>query len=491
MPDDFEVLITAEEAWPAFERAVLSAERDIVAGFRIFDMRTRLRSPEARRVGEDWFDLLAHVIRRGVSFHLIVSDFDPVIGTSLHALAWTTVRQGTALCEIAGPGSGTVRVMADLHPAKAGTMPWLAFLPFVMKRKKAAMAGVTAEQLERQTVRLGTEPAPDIHTVTHHQKLAVIDGKTLYLGGLDLNERRWDTRRHDLDARDTWSDVQVILRGPEAAEARDHLLTFQDACAGRRPPSDARHIKRTLSARRRLQFPFLAPRTVLSEIETAHVDAFKAARHLVHIETQFFRSQRIATALADAAARNRDLHLLLVLPALPEALSIDGNSGLETRYGMALQKSALELVTEAFADRVLLTTPVRPVLAPRDTQQSLCGSPTIHVHNKVLVTDDDYAMIGSANLNGRSLHWDTEVAIDTRDRDRVAHTRRRLLQHWWFDPLPEQARDIRTLFPWWRDQIKRNSVARPENRAGFLVRHDVENSAELTQPLPGVTENLV
>jgi phosphatidylserine/phosphatidylglycerophosphate/cardiolipin synthase-like enzyme len=100
-------------------------------------------------------------------------------------------------------------------------------------------------------------------------------------------------------------------------------------------------------------------------------------------------------------------------------------------------------------------------------------------------------MIGSANLNGRSLHWDTEVAIDTRDRDRVAHTRRRLLQHWWFDPLPEQARDIRTLFPWWRDQIKRNSVARPENRAGFLVRHDVENSAELTQPLPGVTENLV
>ena len=48
MAGDFDVMITADEAWPAFERAVLSARSHVVAGFRIFDLSTRLRSTEAR-----------------------------------------------------------------------------------------------------------------------------------------------------------------------------------------------------------------------------------------------------------------------------------------------------------------------------------------------------------------------------------------------------------------------------------------------------------
>ena len=35
--DMFEVLVTAQEAWPAFERAVLGAETVVRASFRIFD----------------------------------------------------------------------------------------------------------------------------------------------------------------------------------------------------------------------------------------------------------------------------------------------------------------------------------------------------------------------------------------------------------------------------------------------------------------------
>lgn len=72
---DFDVLITADEAWPAFERAVLSARSKVHGSFRIFDLRTKLRSAEAQAIGDDWFDLLCHVIRRGVTVTLIVSDF--------------------------------------------------------------------------------------------------------------------------------------------------------------------------------------------------------------------------------------------------------------------------------------------------------------------------------------------------------------------------------------------------------------------------------
>ena len=491
MPDDFEVLITAQEAWPAFEHAVLNSKSEIIAGFRIFDLRTKLRSKEAQAIGQDWFDLIAHVAARGVSFDLTISDFDPVFGTELHEMTWTTMRQCHALKEVLGHHADKVQIRAHLHPATAGTVPWLAFLPSSLKRQNAALAELTPSRKARQAVQLKRNKLPRMHTVTHHQKLAVIDGEVLYIGGLDLNERRWDTPKHDLPASKTWSDVQVLMRGPEAQEARAHLKSFVAASEGKTPPSKARSIKRTLSMPRQVQFPFLSPRSALTEIEEAHLSAFKDARHLIHIETQFFRSSRIADALASAASKRPDLKLLLILPALPEALSIDDNDGLDTRYGMSLQKSALATIKDGFGERLILATPVRPMLANRETLQTLCGSPTIHVHNKALVVDDRYTMIGSANLNGRSLRWDTEVAVETNIPARVAHARKKLLQHWWFDPIPDAAYELETLHDWWQRSIRRNGVVRPENRTGFLVPHDPANRDDLAQPLPGVTEDIV
>ena len=88
-----EVLLTASEAYPAFERAVLEARTEIWGSFRIFDPLTRLRSPEARRVGDTWFDLLADALRRGVAIHLVLADFDPVARPSLHRGTWSSLRR--------------------------------------------------------------------------------------------------------------------------------------------------------------------------------------------------------------------------------------------------------------------------------------------------------------------------------------------------------------------------------------------------------------
>ena len=79
-----QLLITAEEAWPAFERAMLAAKRRVVAGFRVFDPETRLRSEEALEIGETWADLLVHKIEDGVQFDLILSDFDPIVAPDMH-----------------------------------------------------------------------------------------------------------------------------------------------------------------------------------------------------------------------------------------------------------------------------------------------------------------------------------------------------------------------------------------------------------------------
>lgn len=371
-------------------------------------------------------------------------------------------------------------------------LPWGMLLPAVIKRKWEQVAGLSKDRLTRQAVLLGRNALPELRTVTHHQKMAVIDDDTLFIGGLDLNERRFDTPDHDRPAHETWSDVQMILRGgPEVAEAQKHLDTFLDVTAGKRDAPDLKWIKRTLSAPRRVQFPYLSPRTVVNEIEEAHLQSFRAAEHLIYIETQFLRSSVVSQALADAAVRNPELRLLAILPALPDSLAFDEEEGLDTRFGISLQREAVAVVQDAFGDRALLASPVRPVMSSRDGLAVLAGSPIIYVHNKVLVQDDQFALIGSGNLNGRSMNWDTEAGVAITDPARLRLLRSKLMQHWWFDDLPPEAMDPSTLYHWWATAIAANGVCLPENRTGFLVPYDPENQAHLAQALPGVTENIV
>jgi hypothetical protein len=489
---DFNVLITAEEAWPAFERAVFRATSEVHGSFRVFDLRTKLRSKEAKTVGVDWFDLLAHVIKRGVRVTLIVSDFDPVMATPLHELTWQTVRQAAALAEVADAVPGQVTIKAGLHPARAGALPWGLLLPAVIKRKWDQLAGLSKDRLLRQAVLLDRKAMPELRTVSHHQKLAVVDDDTLFIGGLDLNERRFDTLDHERPARETWSDVHLLMRnGPEVAEAKTHLDSFLEVTAGTRAAPPLSHIRRTLSAPRRMQFPYLSPRTVVNEIEATHIDSFQSANHLIHIETQFLRSSVIANALAEAAVKNPDLRLLVILPALPEALAFYNEDGLDTRFGMALQKEAVSTIQSAFGDRATIASPVRPVMSSRESRVVLAGSPMVYVHNKVLVKDDSYALIGSANLNGRSLRWDTEAAVSITQPPHLSKLRNRLLSHWWFDDLPDEALRPETLQEWWSKAIAENGVCLPENRTGFLVPYDPDNHIDMARTLPGITENIV
>lgn len=80
----FTPLLTAAEAFPTFERLVLNAHTEVIASFRIFDPSTQLLSEEARTIGRDWADLLAHGLRRGVTVRLTLADFDPVMAPELH-----------------------------------------------------------------------------------------------------------------------------------------------------------------------------------------------------------------------------------------------------------------------------------------------------------------------------------------------------------------------------------------------------------------------
>jgi phosphatidylserine/phosphatidylglycerophosphate/cardiolipin synthase-like enzyme len=511
-----EVFVTAAEAYPALERAFLSAQTEIVAGFRVFDLKTRLRSVEALKIGTTWFDLVIHTLRRGVEIRIVLSDFDPVARPRLHRATWRTVRMFWAAAEMAGPDA-RLTVIPSMHSAVAGIWPRLLFWPLVRSRL-GRLAGWLRRQVGSHRMRalrempgvaglLAAKDAlphprlfalPPLYPATHHQKLAVFDGSRLYIGGLDLDERFYDTPEHRLPGHETWHDVQLMVTGPVARDAQAHLDGFLASVAGRVPPlspspdRNGLRFLRTLSRRRgRGAWRFLSPEPVVHEIETAHREAVQTAEHLIYVETQYFRDRRLARHLAEEARKKPELRMILILPAAPDDVAFEGATGLDARLGEFLQAKCLRILRRGFGRRLFIGGAAQPRWTRAKGRAQLKGAPLIYIHAKVSIFDDHTAIVSSANLNGRSLRWDTEAGVAITDPKTVADLRRRLMAHW----LPEGAgEDLfmpgRAVQAWWA-LAARNARLRPDQRRGFLLPYDIRSAESFGRAVPLVPEEMV
>lgn len=503
-------MVTAAEAYPEMERAFLGAQSEIWASFRVFDLSTQLRSDEALRVGETWFDLVVNTLERGVAIHMVLSDFDPILAPKLHCASWSARRAFIAAGEAAG-SEARLNVVNATHSARVGWLPRLLLWPRtvreVARHARALNAMTSSARLRRlqcspglrpwlKTVEGGTLrackwPPPPLVPGTHHQKLAVFDRKRLCIGGLDLDERRYDDTAHQRSRDETWHDVQIMCRGAVVEEAQRHLETFLPAVAGRKPAPDMTLLLRTLSRRRRVEAPHLGPRPVVDELARAHHDMIGQARKLIYMETQFFRDRALADKLAEAARKVPELGLMMVLPGAPEDIAFDGNTSSDARFGEYLQAQCIRTVQDAFGDRVGFFSPAKPVKVAGSGRDTLCGAPIIYVHAKVSIFDDDNAIVSSANLNGRSLAWDTEAGVALTRSETVHDLRMRTFQHWLWDGASKEHYDLGDAVRAWVASAQENARSEPLDRKGFLLPHDPKPAAAFGRGLPGVPEALV
>lgn len=510
---DFDVLLTADQAYPVLEREFLNAKSEIWAGFRVFDLETAVRSPEAQRVAKTWFDLIVKTLARGVAITIVISDFDPLARPALHRGTWQSVRRLIAAAELADAHE-RLRVVAGMHPARTGALPRLLFWPLILHRQLDAarmlnrlpedqrrtalseMPGLAQVLVTRRNGRVRPKlwPLPSLHPATHHQKMAVFDRKRLYLGGLDLDERRFDTPEHDRSADETWHDVQLILAGPAVAEAQAHLETFLDVTAGARAPERKRRFLRTLSRPRKRNLFHFGPETVVEEIAVAHEHYAKRARRLIYLETQYFRDLRLAHYLARQAAENPELSLLLVLPGAPEEIAFEPRIGLDVRFGEFLQARALRILVKAFGKRLFIAGMAQCRRGNGGNENGrglLHDAPLVYIHSKVSIFDESAAIVSSANLNGRSLRWDTEAGLLLNDRAQVKVLRRAVMGHW----LPKGAHDgyfdpSRAVGAW-RALAVANAKKPPEERAGFVLPYNIKAAEGDAAEVPGVPPEMV
>ncbi|AXI53615.1 phospholipase [Sulfitobacter sp. JL08] len=504
------LLITAEEAYPAMEQAFLEAREEIWAGYRIFDLSTRLRSKAAQRIGTDWFDLMVHVLKRGVAVHMVLSDFDPVVGHDLHCTSWRSRRAFVAAAEVAGPRA-RLRVINALHTARAGLLPKALLWPGMYKklREHADRLNAMNEDSRERVLEcspglrillrwknddvLSARPWPpcEIVPATHHQKMAVFDRKTLCIGGLDLDERRYDDLHHQRQRDETWHDVQMMCEGAVVKDAQKHLEDFLYMGVGAKAaPSNSRFLT-TLSVPRKMNFPYLSPHPVATGLAQTHHRLAREARNLIYLETQYFRDQKFAKTLARAARLRPELSLILTLPAAPDDVAFEGSTSTDARYGENLQAKCLATLKAGFGDRVVICSPVRPHTSSTGDRDELCGSPIIYVHAKVSVFDEDAAIISSANLNGRSFYWDTEAGVLIEDAATVRAIRQRVFGHWLGqDAGPEFYDPLRAVVAW-RGLVEQNATCAPDKRTGFLVPHDTQPAEQFGRAMPGLTEDIV
>ena len=138
-----------------------------------------------------------------------------------------------------------------------------------------------------------------------------------------------------------------------------------------------------------------------------------------------------------------------------------------------------------------VSRPVRPVRVAGSGRDTLCHSPIIYVHAKVSIFDEDHAVISSANLNGRSLRWDTEAGVSLELRQEVSGLRHRILRHWLWEGAEDAYYDPDTAASKWRDMAAANGACDPTERNGYLVPHDPEPARAFGRPIPGLPHAMV
>ena len=365
------VLIDAEDYYRAFYRAAQSAQQYVLMSGWQFDSGVALlRGKEAAEAGEVRF-----------------------------------LKYLNGLCE-QRPGLHVYILAWDFHLVFAAERQW--------------MQRVIFHWMTNSRLRFRFDKAP-IPGGSHHQKFVVVDGALAFLGGMDVCECRWDDRCHRAVNRwrtsrgkpvKPYHDVQVYLAGGDAPAALGALFVERWRRAGGAPlslPPAARTGAGAVPTEGALA---LDPRRValsrtdpqpggetVSEVERLFVDAIDAAECLIYVETQYFSSQRLYGALVRRmrTAGRRRLEIVIIVNERAEALKEEVAVGLRqakildglrsavggTGHALGLYWSRCEGANETFQ--------------------------ATYIHSKVMIVDDRFLTVGSANFTNRSMGVDSEL----------------------------------------------------------------------------------
>lgn len=255
----------------------------------------------------------------------------------------------------------------------------------------------------------------------HHQKVIVIDDAVAFTGGGDVATDRWDNTEH-LD-----DDPRRCMPSGLIAPPRHETMCVMDGDAARALGDLARERWFRATWERTVPDstdddpwpdgvvpdlvdvpvgvsrtePRWAGRREIREVEALHLASIESARSLIYFENQYFTSPRIAAALARRLAE----------PDGPEVVLISTGQSPSWFDRLTMDTTRSEILYRLEqADRHNRFFAFSPVTE---------GGQRLIVHAKVTVIDDRLLRIGSANLNNRSMGFDTECDVAAEPADQA------------------------------------------------------------------------
>lgn len=377
---------------------------------------------------------------------------------SIHIVGWDVDSRTNLVGETCSADDGFPLLLGDFLDALVAAKPWLSIR--ILLWDYSVFFATEREALPTLALRWKRPPQIDLcldDTVpsgsSHHQKIVVIDDALAFAGGLDLTIRRWDdcchdcTHPHRVDPAGKpyapFHDVQMLVDG-EAAHAladltRDRWETATgealerlEGTAAPWPSCVTPHFRDVEIGIARTMPPLelslaegdsVPPAKGIREVEQLFIDMVDQATESIYIESQYLTYAPLAEAIAARLRQQPRLQAVLVTPR-----SYHGHFERQAMLsGRARFIAALEAANAQ--DRWIVISP-RAIRGndPAAAEESV----DISVHSKVMIVDDRYLRVGSANVSNRSMRPDSEcdlvvVAGNAANSAAVAHIRHRLL----------------------------------------------------------------
>ncbi len=253
---------------------------------------------------------------------------------------------------------------------------------------------------------------------SHHQKIAVLDDRLAVCGGIDMTDKRWDTREHREDhpgrrsvyrrSYGPWHDATMMMEGEVAAALAEIGEGRWDRAGGGDLPEIDAATESLWPEKLPVQFENVEigiARTrakfrecgALREIEALFLRHIAEAKRFIYAESQYFASRAVAEAIASRLHEADPPEIVIVHPA-------HADGWLEQQAMDHARAELVRTIDEADEhDRFSLWMPY-------------VGETPIYCHAKMMIVDGEVLRIGSANLNNRSMGLDSEcdVFIDAR-----------------------------------------------------------------------------
>ena len=215
----------------------------------------------------------------------------------------------------------------------------------------------------------------------NHRKIVVADGSLAIAGGMNIAEEYMGP----VPLPTRWRDVSAVVRGPAAADLDDLFASDWAFAKGQVPPPA--NPPPTADEPAAAPSPGGSPVQIVASgpdvegdpLYESLISLLFAAQERIWVVTPYFVPDEILVRALDLAAR-RGVDVRLVIPNRSNHITAD-----LARVGYLRQ------VHEA-GGKVLR---YRPGM----------------IHGKVIVVDDDLAVVGSANMDMRSLFLNYEVAL--------------------------------------------------------------------------------